>query len=412
MNENDTTQTPTPQPTPTTPDATAANPAAAEDGPPVSTAPVLSPQEQIDAEAEAEVQAELRRLMGDGNGEQTGTEDGGGNAGVPVVETPDATATPGETPPATPPATPTETQPTTPATPKDQAQLDAERAAYGKLGGRISQLEAKLAEAEAKLAAQAAAAAPGTPPANAGEPPATTPPAGKPPASILDAEITDEERREILGEDWENDWGKDGADEEIRRRRRSFDFYNKKFGTGDARQLVKAEISAERESARREQALDSFLDDLDKAVPTAAQLDRDAKTNGFAAYLDGYAPGSMATRRQTLTEALKTAQRGDATREEYDRALDVAKSIYQQFATQSPSQGQPAKPASIDPAKLAMPRIAGGAATPPAAAPKGKSYTEAEVSAALDKAAESQDPGLYERVQAWAEKLYREGKVK
>lgn len=405
MNEND-TQTP-----PAQPDATATNPAPVQDEPPVSTEPILTPQEQIDAEAEKEVQEELQRLLAEANGEGSGTEDGGNNAAIPVVETP-AVATTGEQPPAQPPATPATEETAPPQTPEEKAQLDAERKAYGKLGGRISKLEAELSERDAKLAELEKRLAQPTHPAGQAQSPETKPTAAK----LADAEITDEERKEILGDDWESEWGKDGADEEIRKQRRMFDYYQRKFGGGGTaetvKEQVKAEISAERESARREAAIDAFLADLDKAVPAAEQLDREAKTNGFDAYLDGYAPGSMTTRRQTLAAAYEAVQRGNLTREDYDRALGVAKSIYETFATQSPRQGATQKPATIDPAKLAMPRIAGGASTVPPSTQEGRVYTEAEVESALEKAAESTDPGLYDRVQEWAKKLYMAGKVK
>ena len=398
MNANDTTI-----PTPPDPTAQTPTPAAGTDAPPVNPAPVLSPQEQIDAEAEAEMKAELKRLLGKAQGAETATEDGG-DAGVPKVETPEAIAgAPETTPPA---STEDPTQ-----DPKDKARLDAERAAFGKLGGRISQLEAKIAERDAKLAELEKRFS--AQPEPTAEPAATPAATATPPADGFDvnAEITDEERKVILGKNWEEEWGKEGGDEEIMRRRNAYAFYRER-DSRDAKKMVRAELDAEREAARRNAAIDNFIADLDRAVPAAAQLDKESKTNGFDAYLDGYAPGSLTTRRQTLNAAFKAIQRGDVAQEEYARALDVAKSIYQSFATPSPQPDGLKRAEAIDPAKLAMPRISGGTSIVPAAAQAGKSYTEAEVSAALDRAAESTDPSLYDKVQEWARKLYMAGLVK
>ena len=254
MNENETTNPTTTQPE---------TPPAAE-MPVVDTGATMTGQEAIEEKFAAEQDAEIAALQaeleasGDENGETATPDEGDGadKGGTPATAD---TGKGGETAPAdnanaTPPA---ETKdggaPTEDAIAK--ARLDAERAAAGRFGGKMQQLEQENARLRELLDQQKAAPQPTTPPADS------------------EKEPTDADLERLLGKDWQETWGHDGAVAEYQRLQRAAQLFGGGVSVKDA---VHKEVDAVLESERRAAALDRFWQELEREVPGANKVNDEA----------------------------------------------------------------------------------------------------------------------------------------
>ncbi len=349
------------------------------------SAPVA--QSQIDADWEAQQRAEIDAILNGGGGDQPGETPENGTEPAP---------TPTEPPPAEPP--PGGDTPQPPAAQPEarnfeaelaQARLEAERAAYGRMGGELQQLRDEVK----RLREQPAQPTPPPPPAPAAEP-------------------TDADLSAVLGEKWQDDWGRDGAVTEYKRLQKAAQHFGAAARRSD--EDVRAEIRAQLDAERQKSAMDRFSEELEAAVPGAIKLNEGADTNGFGKYLDGYMPGTVSTRGEIADKALAVIA-GGATGEALATAKKVVVDVFKGFwAGRTPAQTTQPKPAgtpaaAIDPTKYMMPTTTSGA-TPPGGEAPARKYTQAQVDALL-KQAWSKGDAAYQKVQAWVVEQERLGNV-
>ena len=399
------TETTTTEATPQVQDPTAYTP---EDP---TTPPALGGQEAIEDAFAKEQDEAIAQVLA-----EAGTDDDGGDGGADDAQ---PEPTPDETPAAEPPAPETgkEEPPANPKPEKDAGgedeaakavRLAAERTAFGKLGNRIQQQDKRIAELEALLAARGGEGKGGTEAAPKTEPQATTK------ETDPDAPVTDEERANILGKDWESQWGKEDADEEVKRLRRAVLQYGGGRQTPDLKKAVRAEIDAERAEAARAAAEDRIWSDLEAAVPGAGALNDAADTNGFAEWLDGIQPGTAMSRREVADHALRRIKDG-ATGAEYDRCRQTVVDVFKGFGAKTPAQptttnrGPSAKAAAIDPARYVAPGGGGGSQTAPAN-PAKKTYKRSAADAYLDRA-QAKGEAAYQEAYDWYCRQEREGNL-
>ena len=349
-------------------------------------------QSQIDADWNAQQEREIEEILKGGDGAQPGEPTEDGSATPPAEELPPDGQPGGEAEGAQPPAAP---QPAAAPAERNfeaelaQARLEAERAAYGRLGGELQQLRDELKRTREQAA---------QPPA----PPATPPPPAEP---------TDSDLAAVLGDKWQDDWGREGAVAEYKRLQRAAELFGGgRRGSEDVRAEVRAEIEAERRAA----ALGQFWRELEQSVPGANKLNEEAATNGFGAYLAGYQPGTVSKRSAIAEAALDIIESG-AVGEQRAAAVKVIEDVFKGFwAGRMPAQPTPPRPAGtpaapIDPTKYLMPTATSGA-TPPGGEAPARKYSQAQVDDLLKKAAARGD-AAYQKVQAWVMEQERLGNV-
>ena len=370
--------------------------ATAEDMPKIESPGALMGQEAIDAAYEAEQEKELQSIL-----EQADQADAGadGDAGTPEDAPPPETAEPPApaTPEPPPPAAKAPETPATPTTPPDidarlaQARLEGERTAAGRYGSERQRYEQRIAELEAKLAAGA-----GTPSAAAPAAPAAT------------GEITEADCKAVLGDNWKEEWGEDGAKSEVRSRMQA--------GELAARRIVRQMLEEERQKAAqlaRHEHVSRFEQELEAALPGAMALIDNRQTNGLDAYLDAPYEGTSLSRRDVVNAAIDQVEAG-ASGDAYRRALDTVTRTLKGYSDGRSGQPQPATPPArtVDPAQYVTTAARGTAGAGGARGGKqaGKTYKQADIDKYLDAAAKKGE-AAYEAAQAWVVEQINAGRV-
>lgn len=384
----------TPNPTP---DATV------EDMPKIETAGALIGQEAIDAAWEAEQEKELKSLMEEAD-KADPAEDGGDNPPQDVDATPPPPADDGEPPaketppqPATPPDTGTPGTPANPPPDGDlearlaQARLEGERAAAGRFGGEKQSMLQRIADLEARLAS------------GAGAQPAAAKPSGK--GADADADPSDEEIAQVLGDNWKEDWGEDAAKAEYRRQLR----VARKVAGGLVNDAVREAISAE----RRDAAVARFEQELEAAIPGAMDMIGRHETNGLDAYLDAPFEGTSVSRRTIVNAAIDQVE-GGATGDAWKRAFDTVSKALKGYADGRRGPSAPATPPAktVDPAKYVTTAARGtaGAGGVRGGTQDGKRYRQADIEKYLD-AAKAKGEAAFEAAQDWVCQQINAGRV-
>jgi hypothetical protein len=349
-------------------------------------------QSQIDADWNAQQEREIEEMLNGSQEQQPGETSPDGSQTPPAEEIPPegqpGSEAAGEQPPAA-------TQPAAAPAERNfeaelaQARLEAERAAYGRLGGELQQLRDELKRTREQ------AAQPPAPPA-----------ASQPPPEPSDADLA-----AVLGDKWQDEWGRDGAVSEYKRLRKAAELFGGgRRGSEDVRAEVRAEIDAE----RRAVALDRFWQELEQSVPGAGKLNAEAESNGFGAYLAGFQPGTVSKRLDIANAALDIIESG-AVGEQRAAAVKVVEDVFKGFwAGRLPAPKTPPKPAgtpaaTIDPTKYLMPTTTSGA-TPPGGETPARKYTQAQVDRVMEQAAAKGD-AAYRKAQAWLFEQERLGNV-
>lgn len=351
------------------------------------SAPVA--QSQIDADWEAQQQAEIDAILNGGGGDTQGDTPESGTEPAPApAEPPPAEPQPGgDTPQPQPPATTPEARNF--EAELAQARLEAERAAFGRMGGEMQQLREEVKRLREQTAQPTPPAVPATP-----------------------AEPTDADLSAVLGEKWQDDWGRDGAVAEYRRLQKAAQHFGAAARRSD--EDVRAEIRAQLDAERQRSAMDRFSAELEAAVPGAIKLNEGAETNGFGKYLEGYMPGTVSTRGEIADKAIAVIA-GGATGEALAAAKKVVVDVFKGFwagrqppqTTQPKPAGTPAAP--LDPTKYLAPTTTSGAPSLAGDAPA-KKYTQAQVNSMLEKASEKGD-AAYQKMQAWVFEQMKLGNV-
>lgn len=110
-------------------------------------------------------------------------------------------------------------------------------------------------------------------------------------------------------------------------------------------------------NAKAQTVYERAIEDLEKAVPGARELDSAADVNGFAEYLDGEYADTGLTRREVATNAKSALERG-ASGAEYAKSKTVLEKIFKGFsgvdAAAEANEGMPTK-SKPDPKKYVMP---------------------------------------------------------
>lgn len=379
MNENEITNPTTPQPE--------ATPAATTDNMPVvDTGATMTGQEAIEEKFAAEQDAEIAAIQaeleasGDENGGTAAPDEGNGarkdGTPAPADTGKGGTAAPADG--ATPPAeTKGGGESTEDAIAK--ARLDAERAAAGRFGGKMQQLEQENARLRGLLEQRNAAPAPTEP-----QPP------------VAETDPTDADLERLLGKDWQESWGHDGAVAEFKRLQRAAQLFG---GGASVKDAVHKEVDAVLDAERRAGNLDRFWQELEREVPGANKVNDEAKTNGFGAYLQGYQPGTVTKRADIANSALDLIESGEVG-ESRDAAVKVLAEMFRGFlGAKAPEKAteRTVAPKPIDPKRYVAPTSTGAS---PATGGGGKTYTRAAINQFLERA-EAKGEEAFQKAFAW-----------
>ena len=213
----------------------------------------------------------------------------------------------------------------------------------GKYGSEKQQLIARIDALERQLQESAARMA---------EAPAK--PSGALPVDKAEiAEPTDEILKEAYGDDFEDQIGRDFA----ARLWKS----NQRLLQAHERQLIERMdglAESKLAKAQAQKMLERAVSEIEEIVPGASELDANADTNGFAAYLDEEHGDTGFTRREVADRALASI-RGGATGSDYERAKSSLVRLFKGFGgnaseTESTKERTASKPRP-DPKLYAMP---------------------------------------------------------
>ena len=181
------------------------------------------------------------------------------------------------------------------------------------------------------------------------------------------------------------------------------------------RAAMRAETEKANEQARGDAAFARMMADLERKVPGFGEVNKDAETNGFSDYLDERFPGTFGTRRNVVQAAVDAITRGAAGKD-YDEAIAVVAGTVKGFAGLGGGQASPdgasgtttkPQPKTIDAAKYVTPKFAGGS---PAPASGAKKWTEAQVEALRQRAAEKGE-AAYDAFEAWELQQRSQGNI-
>ena len=209
------------------------------------------------------------------------------------------------------------------------------RARDGKYGSEKQKLMKQIEELSARLETTAAVA-----------PKVET----KVPAQV--GEPTDDDLKEAYGDDFSEYMNRDYA-------AKLWKAGQKQLRAKESELLSKMEQIVDNKftSAKAQTVYDRAIEELEKAVPGARELDSAADVNGFADYLDGEYADTGLTRREVAINAKAALERG-ASGNEYARSKAVLEKVFKGFsgaeANAEEAEGTPAK-ARPDPKKYVMP---------------------------------------------------------
>lgn len=178
-----------------------------------------------------------------------------------------------------------------------------------KLTARIDALEWQLQEAAARMAEATART-----------------------ASVLPAERkeisepTDDDLKDAYGDDFEDQIGRDFAAKLWKSNQRLLQAHEKQL-------IERMDGLAESKlaKAQAQKTLERAVQEIDAIVPGASELDANADTNGFGAYLDEEHGDTGFTRREVADRAL-SAIRGGASGSDYERAKSTLVRLFKGFA--------------------------------------------------------------------------------
>lgn len=213
----------------------------------------------------------------------------------------------------------------------------------GKYGSEKQQLTARINALERQLQESAARMAE-----------ALAKPSGALPVDKAEiAEPTDEILKEVYGDDFEDQIGRDFA----ARLWKS----NQRLLQAHERQLIERMdglAESKLAKAQAQKMLERAVSEIEEIVPGASELDANADTNGFAAYLDEEYGDTGFTRREVADRALASI-RGGATGSDYERAKSSLVRLFKGFGgnaseTESTKERTASKPRP-DPKLYAMP---------------------------------------------------------
>ncbi len=236
------------------------------------------------------------------------------------------------------------------------------RARDGKYGSEKQKLMKQIEELTARLETTAAAA-----------------PKAEVKAKADVGEPSDDDLKEAYGDDFSEYMNRDYA-------AKLWKAGQKQLRAKESELLSKMEqiVESRFTSAKAQAVYERAIEELEKAVPGARELDSAAEVNGFAEYLDGEYADTGLTRREVAINAKAALERG-ASGAEYARSKAVLEKVFKGFsgaeAVAEEAEGTPSK-ARPDPKKYVMPST--GKADKPA--PHGASMTLESVDEAFRKA--------------------------
>ncbi len=270
-----------------------------------------------------------------------------------------------------------------------KARLAAERAAAGRFGGEKQRLMAEIASLRAQLATAPQSQQPQQPQQTPHAQPST------PPQADPNAPVTDQELAAVCGPRWESVLTREDAEAEVRKQRAIYAYYGAprpSVSPQDIDAIVERRLQ-QMESARR---TDDFRSRV-LAPEGFAELERNARSNGFADFLDAPMPDTSMTRRDVINIALwQMGQSSDPA--VFDKAVSTVQGFYRQFAASKTAPQPAARPAgaTIDPSRYIAPSAPSGSSAP---ASPGK-YSQKQVDDYLDKANKA-GTEEYEKALAW-----------
>lgn len=178
------------------------------------------------------------------------------------------------------------------------------------LTARIDALERQLQEAAARMA----------------EAPAAKPASVLPTEKAEVADPTDEDLKAAYGDDFEDQIGRDFASRLWKS--------NQRLMQAHERQLIERMdglAESKLAKAQAQKTLERAVQEIEAVVPGASELDANADTNGFGAYLDEEQGDTGFTRREVADRAL-SAIRGGASGSDYERAKSTIVRVFKGFA--------------------------------------------------------------------------------
>lgn len=314
-------------------------------------------QASIDAAATEDLERELAKL----------------SENLPADDTPDQPVAEEEAP-ATPAADDEEYEyvEVDPDAIRAEAARDAERRAAGRWGSQKQQYEATIAQLQNQL--QSLQAAPASAPSAA---PSSAPAPNK-------TEVTDEEIAAVCGDDWSDTWMRDDAVKEVLRERRKMAFYRggSAQSVPDVEERVHNAFQQEAARLNQQRQADAFREQV-LSMEGAAEIEANAKTNGFAKFLDSTMPGTTMSRRDVVNVALHQA-RTSVDPAIVKHSAQVIQGFYREFAGQSqPSQTRPVQDNSVDASRYMAPSAPSGSSD--AFAPVRGKYTQQQVDRYLER---------------------------
>ena len=270
-----------------------------------------------------------------------------------------------------------------------KARLAAERAAAGRFGGEKQRLMAEIAALKAQLAAGA------QPPSQPSQP-AQQPQQPSVPPQDANAPVTDQELTAVCGPRWESVYTREDAEAEVRKQRAIQAFYGQPrsaISPQDVDAIVDRRVQ-QIEAARRS---DDFRSRV-LAPEGFAELERNARTNGFADFLDSPMPDTSMTRRDVINIALwQMGQSSDPS--VFDKAVETVQGFYRQFAARNAPKPPAQRPAGavIDPSRYIAPSAPSGGSSAPASPGK---YSQKQIDDYLQKA-NAAGAEAYEKALTW-----------